>query len=542
MPVTSEQYVANLVRSGLISAEGMAAFLGDLPKERQPGDAEGLARELVRAGKLTKYQAAMAYKGRIRGLVLGEYTVVDKIGSGGMGDVFKAQHRRMERIVALKVLSKQATSSQEAVERFHREVRAAAKLMHTNIVTALDAGEQAGIHYLVMEYVEGQSLSRLVKERGQLSLEDAIDYIAQVARGLEYAHSKDVIHRDIKPGNLLVDQNGTVKILDMGLALMSSDPGMQQGERLTSSNQALGTCDYMAPEQAEDTRQVDHRADIYSLGCTLYQLLTGKAPYIRDSLIKVLLAHRESAIPSLCEARPDVPSELDAMFQKMMAKSPEDRHQTMTEVVAHIEAIRRPEEGHGAQAPVAISTDEALTSFFDQVERTDALESRVKTKSTRDETRVSITEPDTTPSLSGRIPPRKSRKKMIVTIAGSVAVALLAMVTVPLLVDGNSETETGKPGVGSEMTKAVGQPHMSCLVLDWPEKERDAAILEIDGTGFETSEWIDAENPNRIRIPLHPGEHNFLIVRPGHEQYAKRFEIKNGEDFSHEPEFRPLTP
>jgi serine/threonine protein kinase len=296
----------------------------------------------------------------------------------------------------------------------------------------------------------------------------------------------------------------------------------------------------MAPEQAEDTHQVDHRADIYSLGCTLYQLLIGKAPYIRDSLIKVLLAHRECAIPSLCEARADVPSDLDAIFRRMMAKSPGGRHQSMTELIDDLKTFgsRAPGET-GDRSPISSLTDEALTSFLDQVRKADVVESRTKARPTRDETPVPIAEVDSSGSLSGRTVPRKSHRKLIVTIGGLIAIALLAMVAVPWLLDGNSKSRT-HPRVEIESPEIPAPSGESHLVLHWPEQERDAAILEIDGSRYEIGKWIDSEIPNQIRIPLDPGEHNLLIVRPGHEQYQRRLVIEDGQDFSHEPVFQPV--
>jgi serine/threonine protein kinase len=273
---------------------------------------------------------------------LGNYQILETLGEGGMGVVLKAKHLRMERLVALKVLRSKAMQSATGVQRFQKEVRAAAKLSHTNIVTAYDADEVDGVHFLVMEYVNGHSLAELLASRGRFEIVEAVGYVIQVARGLEYAHSEGIVHRDIKPGNLLLDKRGTVKILDMGLASMRETPGedappvQQRGEFVTQENQLLGTYDYMPPEQAEDARSVDHRADIYSLGCTLYRLITGRLPYAGDTAIKKILAHRESPIPSIGKLRPDAPAALDFVLRRMMEKSPADRQQSMTEVIAEL--------------------------------------------------------------------------------------------------------------------------------------------------------------------------------------------------------------
>jgi serine/threonine-protein kinase len=201
-----------------VSEAELGEFLDGLPPGQRPGSAEDLARLLVHAGKLTAFQAKCLYQGKTRGLILGEYVVLEKIGGGGMGVVFKARHRRMERIVALKTLHSQSMREPESIQRFYREVKTAARLNHPNIVLAHDAGEHEGIHYFVMEYVDGRDLATVVRERGPLPVEEAVEYILQAARGLAYANAQGVIHRDIKPGNLLVDRQGTVKILDMGLA------------------------------------------------------------------------------------------------------------------------------------------------------------------------------------------------------------------------------------------------------------------------------------------------------------------------------------
>jgi serine/threonine protein kinase len=337
-----EQYQTLLVESGLLSRDEVRRFLSDLPNESTPTDAQGLAKALVKAEKLTKFQATAVYQGQIKELVLGEYEVLDKLGQGGMGIVLLARHRRMERLAAVKVLPKSTMKSPAVIDRFYREAKAAARLAHPNIVTAHDASEKNGTHYLVMEYVDGEDLAQVGKQRGPLPVEQAVEYMIQAARGLQYAHDQGVVHRDIKPANLLVDRNGTVKILDMGLArlhtLSEAEPTEQ--DRLTQSGQVMGTCDYMAPEQAEDTHNADHRADIYALGCSLYRLLTGEALYQGDALIKILMAHRDAAIPSLRDQRPDVSEELDSVFKKMVAKAPEDRYQSMSEVIAALEGCR----------------------------------------------------------------------------------------------------------------------------------------------------------------------------------------------------------
>lgn len=336
MGVSLEQFVEHLTASGLMSATEVNAFQETLPLPK-PKDGETLAQELVQANRLTKYQAEAICQGRGKGLVFGEYRALDKLGQGGMGVVLKAEHRRMKRLVAVKMIAGPALRSPDAVKRFYREVEAAAKLNHPNIVQAYDASEHEGVHYLVMEYVDGRDLDAIVKERGPLPVVQAVECIVQAARGLEYAHKQGIVHRDIKPANLLVDQEGTVKILDMGLARVAGLADEDDKDRLTSSGQVMGTCDYMAPEQALDTRSADPRADIYALGCTFFRLLTGAVPYKGETLMQILWAHQRSPIPSLRAACPEVSPQLDAVCQRMMAKRPEDRQPSMAEVIADLE-------------------------------------------------------------------------------------------------------------------------------------------------------------------------------------------------------------
>lgn len=339
------QSVADIAKTlsdtGVIAADELTHARERLPSAERDNP-EAFVRELVASGHLTKYQALNALQGRTKSLVYGEYLVIDYIGAGGIGQVFKARHRRMDRIVALKVLSTSAMSREETIKRFLREVKSAAKLTHPNIVHAYDAGDQNGVHFLVMEFVDGSDLSSLVKKQGPLAPQLAADYVAQAARGLVYAHAKGMVHRDIKPSNLLVDREGVVKILDMGLARfegVTAKERQSEGE-LTNSDSVMGTVDYMAPEQAVHLRYADAKSDVYSLGCTLYRLLTGEAPYPGESVVDKILAHREKPIPQLRRLRPDAPAALEAMFARMVAKQP-DQRPTMQEAAEAFESLAK---------------------------------------------------------------------------------------------------------------------------------------------------------------------------------------------------------
>lgn len=365
MSLSLEQFVQQLTDSSLIVADELAAFLRDNPA----ADAEQFARALVKRKVLTAYQAQQAYAGKAKSLVLGNYVILDKLGQGGMGMVLKAQHRRMKRTVALKILSPNLTKTKEIVARFHREVQAAARLEHPNIVAAHDADEANGTHFLVLQYVDGEDLSKIVKTRGPLSVEQAVACILQAARGLEYAHKRGIIHRDIKPANLLMDADGLVKILDMGLARIEGDAGVQA--ELTQTGAVMGTVDYMAPEQARNTKTADARSDIYSLGISLWYLLVARPAYNGQTLTERLLAHQSDPIPSLCAARNDVPAQLDAVFQKMVAKRGIDRYQTMTEVITALEDALRIEVAAPPNLAVASTDDSKFSEFLAGLASTD---------------------------------------------------------------------------------------------------------------------------------------------------------------------------
>ena len=340
MPVSLDDFVRSLTGSGLMTADEVLASLKAFPGGRRPGSAAELAADLFRQKKLTKYQAQALYNGRTWALVVGNYVILERLGMGGMGQVFKAQHRTMDRIVAIKLLPLETTKSPDALRRFHREAKAAARLSHPNIVTAHDADVDRGVHFLVMEHVEGENLSALVKANGPLPVAQALACVVQAAKGLEYAHAQGIIHRDIKPSNLLLDKRGTVKILDMGLARIEEalDPEALPPDEITHSGYVMGSVDYMSPEQGFDLRTTDHRSDVYSLGATLFYLVAGRPMYRSNTLVKRILAHRDHSIPSMRALRPEVPEALDAVFQRMVSKRSEDRYQSMTEVLGDLES------------------------------------------------------------------------------------------------------------------------------------------------------------------------------------------------------------
>jgi serine/threonine protein kinase len=327
-----------LVTTGLLTNEQLNAACQSLSPKDLPQDDASLAKLLVAQSLLTPYQSKQALSGRAATLVLDDYILLEQIGVGGMGHVFKARHRRMKRFVAIKFLPPQMTKNIDAIKRFEREVRTAAMLSHPNIVQSYDAGVHRGRYYLVMEYVNGKDLSSVLTSQGLLAIADAADYAAQTARGLAYAHDKNVMHRDIKPSNLLVNTEGQLKILDMGLARLQTVT--EDSDELTESGRIMGTADYMSPEQSASHAKMDGRSDIYSLGCTLYRLLTGQHIYDEDTVFKKIMAHRNAPIPDLLSKRPEVPVKLDAIYHRMVAKNPDERYQKASELADELEAFR----------------------------------------------------------------------------------------------------------------------------------------------------------------------------------------------------------
>ena len=293
-----------------------------------------LAGELIRRGWLTPYQVNQLLQGRGRELLLGSYALLERIGEGGMGQVFKARNWKLGQVVALKLIRKQRIDNPDAVRRFQREIRAAAQLDHPNIVRAFDADEVGGTHLLVMEYVQGTDLSKLVKKAGPLPVDQACDYCRQAALGLQHACERGLVHRDIKPQNLLLTPAGVVKILDMGLARLDRRTDEEGSSTMTQEGAVMGTLDYIAPEQAMDSHDVDVRADLYSLGCTLYFLLTGKVPFPGGEALQKLLKHRLDEPVPVEQLRRDVPPGVASVVRKLMAKRPEDRYQTPAEAAA----------------------------------------------------------------------------------------------------------------------------------------------------------------------------------------------------------------
>jgi serine/threonine-protein kinase len=341
------QFYKRLRQSNLLASEDLERVRRDIESVGPNMRAEALGRRLVRDGKLTEWHIQMMLSGKFA-FFLGKYKLLDLLGYGGMGVVFKAEHSLFRRIVAIKVLHKERMKNPAVVARFHREIQAAATLNNPHVVIAYDADCVRDTHFLVMEYVDGTDLATILEREGKLHVDEACEYARQAAVGLQHAHERGMVHRDIKPSNLIVTGRGDeplVKILDMGLARFvseeleelptsdsrSSDPG------LTQVGQIMGTPDYMSPEQAWDTKAVDIRSDIYSLGCTLYLLVTGLFPFSGKTAMEKVVARTESDPQPPSRYQPEIPAELDAVILKMMARNPDCRYQSPAEVARALE-------------------------------------------------------------------------------------------------------------------------------------------------------------------------------------------------------------
>ncbi|MEM9365713.1 MAG: serine/threonine-protein kinase [Planctomycetota bacterium] len=339
-----EQYMLFTSDASISSGEHVSGTLGNKAQPQQP---EAFARFLEEIGLLTPWQNANLLQGRTKGLVFGKFRVMNLLGVGGMGRVFLAQDRMLRRNVALKVLPRNASTRHKVRERFHREAQSLARLNHENIVRVYDVDVRDQTHYIVMEYVEGTDLYQKVKRQGPLDESTAADTICQVAAGLAHAHEANLIHRDIKPANLLLDREGTVKISDLGLALLQSD---EDGSITEDPTKALGTADYISPEQALNSHDIDARTDIYSLGCSLYFLLTGKPPFAEGTNAQRLLAHQLNTARPINAVRAErglepIGEHMLRTCTRMMAKDPQARFES----AAELEAALRPFAGDASK-------------------------------------------------------------------------------------------------------------------------------------------------------------------------------------------------
>ncbi len=331
-PTTVPDLLDRIRRSGIVPADRLEGFLVGLQATgHSPSSPGAMLEQLVEAGMITRFHADRLAAGKYKGFQLGSYLILDQLGTGGMGQVYLAEHVNMRRLVALKVLPVLSADDAVARERFFREARAAASLDHPNIIRVFDLCQEGRLFYLVMEYVEGVNLQTVVARYGPLDVGAACHYARQVAFGLQHAHELGFVHRDIKPANLLVDRVGVVKILDLGLVRSEADAAAGLTKQLDNKS-ILGTADYVAPEQAVDSSKVDIRADIYSLGATLYYLLTGRPLFPEGRTAQKLVWQQIKDPVAVDRLRPEVPVGLVAVVHRMLQKRREDRFQTPIEV------------------------------------------------------------------------------------------------------------------------------------------------------------------------------------------------------------------
>jgi serine/threonine protein kinase len=337
-PTTIVEFLELVARSNVVGKRDLDGYLQKVAEKPDPPTTPKLlAQAMVYDGVLTALQAGLLLKGKWRNFIIsGKYKLLEHLGTGGMGSVYLCEHVLMRRRVALKVLPNDKVSDRVVLERFYREARAVAALDHRNIVRAHDIDRDGELHFLVLEFVDGSSLQEIIPRFGRLSIPRAVNAMRQTADGLQHAFEAGLIHRDIKPGNLLIDRLGIVKILDLGLARFFDDDTTNLTRQHNMQN-VLGTADYLAPEQAIDSSSVDIRGDIYSLGVTFYFAMTGHSPYKDGSISQKLMWHQISQPTPITDFRAEVPAKLAAILEKMMAKDPAQRYQTPAELYAELE-------------------------------------------------------------------------------------------------------------------------------------------------------------------------------------------------------------
>lgn len=517
-----------LEESRLLSPEELAAAYEQLRRGRGKAHPVVVATWLVDQGHLSRWQAEQLLGGRTA-FRLGRYKLIEKIGAGGMGAVYKAEQVGLGRIVAVKLMGQELLEKPGALDRFLREIQLVAKLQHPNIVSAYDADQVAGRHFLVLEYVEGQDLEQILQQTDVLPIGVACEVILQAARGLQHAFERGIVHRDIKPGNLLITQgaegNFVVKILDMGLARFTRDPG---NASLTKSGQIMGTPDYMAPEQVEDTRKVDTRADVYSLGSSLFEMLTGRPPFEGGSSTRRLMARLAGEAPRLRAVAPEMPEALDAVIARMIARNPEERYATPGEAAAAlapfaqegsrvvIEAGAAPREASDTRDMSADISSKALGDLAGKTSRSStSIGLQAALDKSLDEfdsllQNLRATSAETTLGTALVQREEDEAKDWHWKIVAA-AIAVLAL--------------TG--GFGWHV---LGTTH---LAIDIPVEER-TGLLHVDG------DLIDFPDHGAVVIAGRPGERKVRLTRVGYHPVEATLSLSRGEELTFRPKWKPL--
>ena len=358
-PANGQEFFELLEKSQLLDAEVIAKLRPQMQPHGQT-EAKRLATTLLKNQLITEYQAKQMLAGKYKGFYLARYKILELLGAGGMGRVYLSEQLSMERLVAIKLISlpKSKKRQEQALARFKREAKAVATLRHSNIIQAFDFAEEHGMPYIVMEYIEGMDTAKIVQKFGPIPWKQVAEYGRQAAEGLEHAHMAGLVHRDIKPGNLLVDSKGQVKILDLGLVSAFDE---KSNDSLTVDQDQLGTVDYIAPEQALDSKNVDARADIYSLGATLYSIMTGRILYPDKTTTQKLLLHQTTDPEPITKFVKDVPPELAGIIGKMLAKKPDERYQSAQEVAAALKTFAEPKS-----PPYELSAIKYRRAFYEE--------------------------------------------------------------------------------------------------------------------------------------------------------------------------------
>lgn len=359
--VTSEQLLKCVEKSRLVEPSRLEAFVNELRAKHNPlpEDPVDVAKLFEQAGLLTRWHCEKLLQGRYKGFTLGKHKLLGHLGTGGMSTVYLAEHMLMHNKRAIKVLPRSKLGNNSYLLRFHQEAKAVASLNHPNIVRAYDVDNEGDIHYLVMEYVDGHDLQTVVRKNGPLDYALAANYISQAAKGLQHAHEKGLIHRDVKPANLFLSREGVVKVLDLGLAMFTDEN--ESSVTMEHNDKVLGTADYLAPEQAVNSHNIDPRADIYSLGCSLYFLLTGHPPFPSGSIAQRIAKHQSVMPEDIKKERPDCPGELDGICVKMMQKDRRYRYQDCRQVAEVLDSWLRKYQTSGVAPKVAVVAQSART-------------------------------------------------------------------------------------------------------------------------------------------------------------------------------------
>ena len=532
MPVVAAGKFLECLRASRLLTDAQFQELQSEARRNPAAAPHELARWLVDRHVITRWQAKMLLSGRTA-FFLGKYKLLSELGHGGMGAVFQAQQAPLGRIVALKVMAQKLLENPGAVARFEREIQASAALQHPNIVTAFDADRVQNTHFLVMEYVAGQSLDDVLKREKRLPIATGCEYVRQAALGLQHAHERGMAHRDIKPSNLLVtgtsDGEPLVKILDMGLARFTSE-SRESGE-LTTTGQILGTPDYIAPEQAKNTKSADIRSDIFSLGCTLFRALTGRIPFGGESIMEKLSSRLLDDAPKLRTLLPEAPAKLEAVIQKMLTRDPAQRFQTPAEVATALSLFARPDAAGGPSvvpaAPAASLTaddfsstsDPAVNLFLEDLRHEAQLDETAEpggiVQQAGGETvahaQVGVAHKQRT--IRGAVEVRRQVQKKREIAA---AVAILALLGAALAWWGWHKA--------GEAT----------VVVDWPESERSEATLIVDGTRYS----LRLKGPLKYRVE--PGQRTIRLKREGYEEIDESLVLARREERRFVPEWQPL--